>query len=491
MKGIALARKQKDGYGKTNKQQHVLFEEPPLKNMVSIGSMVSSTDLSIISSDSSSCAPNATLESSVCLRGQNEEEHSTRANAALATIQRTESSESALMTPSLTSNLEYNRVRLKFGVDIVDLSILTNFNVGKSTMAVLSDDPSRLASLLGLYQWSYLEFVPPRYGSSECLTAATNCLLARVHNLLAPNTESSSIFNRLYGKALQALQDAIGNENLVMNADVLCATQLLSLVELLASQDKAWCHHVKGFAQLVCYRSPSQFQTEFEKALFAAHVGAIISESLIHNTHCYLEQIQWQTLYKSLIQQSQFLTNRSPLAINLRLTMFSLPSLWHDVGEAVNGLLTYVHVDMASLEKRCRIVHSELIQWLESYKDHCVYLSLARVPESELALRRELFGSAMECLVVVKRLLATVCEPDRRSLETETQALAHLIIDLQAQPSPKYSWLFSGQEVGVAHTALLTKDSWEEDMSDKNLNEQNLATRVRYNTWSSTLRTSH
>ncbi|KXL43060.1 MAG: hypothetical protein FE78DRAFT_72870 [Acidomyces sp. 'richmondensis'] len=152
--------------------------------------------------------------------------------------------------------------------------------------------------------------------------------------------------------------------------------------------------------------------------------------------------------------------------------MFSLPSLWHDVGEAVNGLLTYVHVDMASLEKRCRIVHT-------------------RVPESELALRRELFGSAMECLVVVKRLLATVCEPDRRSLETETQALAHLIIDLQAQPSPKYSWLFSGQEVGVAHTALLTKDSWEEDMSDKNLNEQNLATRVRYNTWSSTLRTSH
>lgn len=157
----------------------------------------------------------------------------------------------------------------------------------------------------------------------------------------------------------------------------------------------------------------------------------------------------------------------------------------------MNGLLPFVPLDMASLEKRCRIAHNELLHWLETYKDHCVCLSLARLPASELALRRELFGSAMECLVIVKRLLATVCEADRRFLETETQALAHLILKLQTQPSPKHSWLFSDQEAGIAHTALLTKDQWEEDVSDKSLKEQNMATRARYNTWGNTLRTSH
>lgn len=63
--------------------------------------------------------------------------------------------------------------------------------------------------------------------------------------------------------------------------------------------------------------------------MFAGHVGAVISESFMNNTHCYLEQLEWQTIYKSLSQQSPFLTDRSPLAVELRLTLFNLPGLWH------------------------------------------------------------------------------------------------------------------------------------------------------------------
>lgn len=138
--------------------------------------------------------------------------------------------------------------------------------------------------------------------------------------------------------------------------------------------------------------------------------------------------------------------------------------------------------------ERCRNSHKAFLEWLEDYKAHCVRLSFAQPPPWELALRRELFGAAMECLVIVKRLLATVCELDRCSLEVETQALAHLILDLQKQPSPKHSWLFSGHEVGVAYTVLLTKDQWEEDVSRRQPDDQKLASRMRYNNWSNTLR---
>jgi hypothetical protein len=139
---------------------------------------------------------------------------------------------SDLVLGDLSLHPEYERARSKFGVDLMSLSILTNFNVGKSTIAILSADPTRLASLLNLHQWSYLEYVPQRYGVSECLTAATNCLLAKVHTVLAPREDSSSVCTRLYGKALRALQDALANDSSAMDADVLCATQLLSLHEV-------------------------------------------------------------------------------------------------------------------------------------------------------------------------------------------------------------------------------------------------------------------
>ena len=70
---------------------------------------------------------------------------------------------------------------------------------------------------------SYLQFVPQLYGSSSCLTAATNCLLARVKGVLSPRDHCKDVALRLYAKALRTLQDAISNESTCLEADVLCA----------------------------------------------------------------------------------------------------------------------------------------------------------------------------------------------------------------------------------------------------------------------------
>ncbi len=193
-------------------------------------------------------------------------------------------------------------------------------------------------------------------------------------------------------------------------------------------------------------------------------------------------------LYASLAQESDFLTDRSSLAVNARLLMIQLPGLWHDIGEVITGPKLFEDGAMQVLEMRCRKAHRGFIAWMEDYKAHCVRMSLAAPPASELALRRELFGTVLECLAIVKRLLATVCEPERASLERDTQALAHLILDLQKQPAPKHSWLFSGHEVGVAYTVMLTKEEWESEEEYATEYERRYAIRTRYNTWSNTLR---
>jgi hypothetical protein len=214
----------------------------------------------------------------------------------------------------------------------------------------------------------------------------------------------------------------------------------------------------------------------------------MISECLVSNERCYLEEPVWTELYKSLTQEKDFLDDRSALTINLRSLMFPMSGLWHDVGKAVTGPQLFDDDTLASLAYRCRKLHKEGIDWMEEYKAHCVRLSLSTPPPEEIAMRRELFGSALECLILAKRLLATVCDDEREGLEAETQALAHLILNLQKQPSTKHSWLFSGHEVGIAYTAILTKDQWDGSYTCESEEERRLAIRKRYNTWSNTLR---
>lgn len=113
-------------------------------------------------------------------------------------------------------------------------------------------------------------------------------------------------------------------------------------------------------------------------------------------------------------------------------------------------------------------------------------MSLTLPSSHELAVRRELYGTAIECLIVVKRLLATViCLDKSPEIEAEVQALAQSLLDLQKQPSPKHSWLFMGHEMGVTQSVLLTRRQWEKSFDSYyySCQEKRLASRKRYIDW--------
>ncbi|KAI6893752.1 hypothetical protein KC318_g4298 [Hortaea werneckii] len=492
MKDVGIARKKRGNYGRANQRQV-------------LGSMADASP--VVDGDPSNvsvpCAEDESGDSSSTLADI--DEYIPRPSRVTDATQRS-LVPFDLLSSSMSSCPAYQSARSRFGVELSDLGVLTNFNVGKSTIAIIAADPSRLITLLGRHQWSYLEFVPARYGHSKCLTAATDALLARVQFVMSPNKSLGTNCGRFYGRALRALQDALMDNKAAVEADVLAATQLIALHEvgqirshqsilltdahqlLDGSHSAAWSHHVEGSARLIKYRSPDRFRTEYEKALFAAHVGAVVSECLVNNTSCYLKQPEWVNVFTSLKQDTPFLTDRSPLAIDARLAMFGIPGLWRDIDEVVNSPGYYVCAPMDTLESRGRQIHQALVDWLEDYNAHCVRFSLVQPSACELSLRRELFGAVIECLSLVKRLLATVCESSRLALEPEIQALAQLILDLQKQPSYKHSWLFSGHEAGVAYTMILTKDQWEEDVSGEDTNVRIEAARKRYNAWSKTLR---
>lgn len=228
------------------------------------------------------------------------------------------------------------------------------------------------------------------------------------------------------------------------------------------------------------------FETDFEKALFIAHCGPLISEALVEDKHIYLEEKRWQQLYLSMAKEGPHLTDRSYLVLSIRALMFPLPGLWHDVSH----MLTddgFEEKDLAPFLKQTQESQQGLLKWLDEYKDHCVRTSMQPQPQAELDKRREVFGSCLECLIIVKRMLAALSESERLSLETEVQVLAHLVLKLQQEPSSPYSWVFTSHEIGVANSVIVTKEEWENNTFCSPYSRE-AARKARYERWCNTLR---
>ena len=127
----------------------------------------------------------------------------------------------------------YEELRAKYNIGVQDLCILTNFNIGQSTIYAMQKNPNLMSTLLGHQTCSYLALVPARYGHKPYLTAVIDCVVAKTHSMLhSPNDYSTAPVMRLYAKALHALQEAVVDDEACKDADLLCAVQMLSLHEV-------------------------------------------------------------------------------------------------------------------------------------------------------------------------------------------------------------------------------------------------------------------
>lgn len=145
----------------------------------------------------------------------------------------------------------------------------------------------------------------------------------------------------------------------------------------------------------------------------------------------------------------------------------------------------------AELRIKLRKVHDNLLEWYGEYRTYCLTSCKASRTASELYMRREMLGVGLECLAVVKRLLATICDDEREKLEDDAQKTAHLIFDLQKETSMTHSWLFSMHEIGVAQSIVLTRDQWRTLPSNCSDEDKRIAIREAYHEWNKILRGEH
>jgi len=156
----------------------------------------------------------------------------------------------------------------------------------------------------------FVSFIPSRYGhrsgmaSTEALTRATDCVLAKRHSMLVKGgrEDQRRILVR-YAEALRALQAALDDEGQRSAPETLCAAQLLGIFEvsgsthalttykltveckLLSGDDnrQTWIHHVGGATRLMEVQGAISFGGEFEMALLTAHVGPAVRVIVLYS----------------------------------------------------------------------------------------------------------------------------------------------------------------------------------------------------------------
>jgi hypothetical protein len=211
--------------------------------------------------------------------------------------------------------------------------------------------------------------------------------------------------------------------------------------------------------------------------LFLAHVGPAFSEAFYRGEPCYLAQPEWIKLYESLAEETPSLTERSPLVIRIRKALLYSSGMFIDTSWALSAEGQTDPGFILTLELKIRAIHHDLLNCLEDYEAYVIHTPLT----SPVKLAPVgVFGTALQCLCVYKRMLAALCEADRMRLENECQELAGLLLQRHKHPSTRYSWMNADLEHGVALMLQKTRTSWQEDLTDQTAAQQRLASRKRW-----------
>ncbi|KAF4339833.1 hypothetical protein FBEOM_6250 [Fusarium beomiforme] len=273
-----------------------------------------------------------------------------------------------------------------------------------------------------------------------------------LHTVLT--TRQEMVILRHYTSALRATQEAIDHEAQRMAPETLCATLFLGIFELLKPQpdQQAWARHVAGTTQLIQLRGPRRFQSDFELALFMAHVGPMVVEAYLHNKRCFLVDEPWQQVMRTAIH------NDSSIPEDQRALVFELwshivhgPNTFVQVAELALSLTPPSKDAIESAVHALQRDEDDLRKWLRIARDLGLVGSAAErlgvffTPSlwsgsscnkpPERILCPVLHGTFLMCYIIKARLLSSISPCRFHYAELECQALAHEILSLEADPT--------------------------------------------------------
>ncbi|PNP59735.1 hypothetical protein THARTR1_00614 [Trichoderma harzianum] len=370
----------------------------------------------------------------------------------------------ALIPASLASS-SYEKMRMRYNFDLLDLSQLTSFHISYATANILAHKPTMLTEVLGHRDWSYLNYLPGRIGHNSALDKAAACVAARAQQWLSsPSEPVSNSILKLYSSALAALQAELQCPNACLRPDVLCATQLLGIYELLKmSTEDAWRYHSTGATALIKLRGPGRCETDFEKALVLSHVGQIFHEALNINQTCFLSDGPWQAALRSIPTTDNLFSDRSEPIISLLTTVCRVPEYFYKTTQII---CVTRHDTPASLvddvQNNLQLLRLQLLHWYEIFFGS----TTSDYPKVDIDKDRkhEALGFSFAVSIILNRLLFCLDPVENAHCEETAQnsALKILMIAKQELSAVSQAELFMAIKFKVAKVTLATAERWRD-----------------------------
>ncbi|KAK1238187.1 hypothetical protein MKX08_002766 [Trichoderma sp. CBMAI-0020] len=345
------------------------------------------------------------------------------------------------------------------GLDPINFSSLTSVHLGPVASTLLHRDSGQLPGILIDRQWSYFSFIPPRFGHVAALDDAFRCLITAAHSLLVPNdSRGDEVMLHSYGKALQSLQQAIYKPNNRYAAETLCAMGILSIVEILnCSKGKLWFHHIAGAAQLIRFRGPEEFTSDFDIALLLSLSFPICAEALLNDQECFLDNPKWAQAIQNATSGRETFMDRSPLGIRLLILLTKLPGLVKKTCHVVAVQNTLRAEDFDSVAAGLRELRSNIAVWRREFNMALIHANNKTNPDK----RYEFLGTCIVIQIFTSRLLSSILPNERRLLEEEAQCFAMELKHLHESVGPRTRDKFLlTQKARIANAAIDTRDDF-------------------------------
>ncbi|KAL7791585.1 hypothetical protein V8C37DRAFT_382165 [Trichoderma ceciliae] len=369
------------------------------------------------------------------------------------------------VVPASLACCPYERMRIQYNFDLLDLSQLTSFHISYATASTLANKPTMLTEILGHRHWSYLNYLPGRIGHNRALDKAAACVAARAQQLLvSPSEPVSGYILKLYSSALMALQAELQCPDTCVRPDVLCATELLGIYELLKmSTEYAWNYHSSGATALIKLRGPGRCESDFEKALLLSHVGQIFHEALNFNQSCFLSDDAWQAALRSIPTNDNLFSDRSEPIISLLTIVCRVPEYFHKTTQIVcinrDDTPDYLIDDVRN---NLYQLHRSILLWQNRYfGSNAVGCPSMRIDTDR---QHEALGFSFAVSIIINRLLFCLDPVANASCEETAQKFASkiLLIEKEGLSTESQAELFMAIKLGVAKVTHATAARWRD-----------------------------
>jgi hypothetical protein len=190
-----------------------------------------------------------------------------------------------------------------------------------------------------------------------------------------------------------------------------------------------------------------------------------MTEALINNERCFLEQPAWKSVLRSaIVPNAPFISDRSSIVVELMLLKSNIPGLCVDV---TNMICHCNDADSAFIIKIACKIHQlrvDLLKWHGQYESILGNGPPIVPGTAEFDRRCKVFATYLSCMIISSRILGAISPTERSELEEETQIFTRQMLDLEieVQNVSLHTYLFMAQTLGVSHATINTSELWRD-----------------------------